>query len=344
MAMLRLLGSGSTPHHRIRVAFDFALAGRKEIDGMITGHARLARALGEELGLDEQVLAALGASYERWDGKGFPGELSGADIPMRSRIVQLAEFAEVAHRTHGIEGAQALARRRSASPFDPDLVAMLCEDAEKVFHDLDELGSWEPVIAAEPSLAVLLSPVELDAALEAVATFVDLKSPYRLGHSVAVADLTAEAGRRVGLPAEDRRSLRRAGLVLGFGRPGVSNSTWDQAGPLSAGQCERVRLHPQITERMLNQSPALAPLGRLAGHVASGSTAPATRGERTAPRSRLPGGSSRPPTSTRRSANQGRTAKPGPPQTPQPISGVRSRPAGSTIGRPRPSLLPRGTG
>lgn len=265
MAMLRLLGSGSTPLHRIRVAFDFALAGRKEIDGMIAGHARLARALGEELGLDDQVLAALGASYERWDGKGFPGELSGTDIPMCSRIVQLADFAEVAHRTDGIEGAQALARRRSASQFDPDLVAMLCEDAEKVFHDLDELGSWEPVIAAEPSLAVLLSPVELDAALEAVATFVDLKSPYRLGHSVAVADLAAEAGRRVGLPAEDRRSLRRAGLVIGFGRLGVSNSIWDQAGPLSAGQWERVRLHPQITERMLNQSPALAPLGRLAG-------------------------------------------------------------------------------
>src|SRR5689334_13771183 len=29
-AMLRLLGSGSTPLHRVRVAFDFAVSGRKE--------------------------------------------------------------------------------------------------------------------------------------------------------------------------------------------------------------------------------------------------------------------------------------------------------------------------
>src|SRR4051794_22956055 len=40
-AMLRLLGSGGNPLHRVRVAFDFAWSGRKEVDGMIAGHARL---------------------------------------------------------------------------------------------------------------------------------------------------------------------------------------------------------------------------------------------------------------------------------------------------------------
>src|SRR5438132_7562553 len=44
-AMLRMLGSGGSPAHRIRVAFDFAVSGRKELDGMIAGHARMARAL-----------------------------------------------------------------------------------------------------------------------------------------------------------------------------------------------------------------------------------------------------------------------------------------------------------
>jgi len=49
-AMLRLLGSGATPLHRVRVAFDFAISGHKQVDGMIARHARLARALGEQLG------------------------------------------------------------------------------------------------------------------------------------------------------------------------------------------------------------------------------------------------------------------------------------------------------
>jgi DNA-binding CsgD family transcriptional regulator len=44
----------------------------------------------------------------------------------------------------------------------------------------------------------------------------------------------------------------------------VSNSIWDRPGPLSAGEWERVRLYPYLTERMLHQSAALAPLGEIA--------------------------------------------------------------------------------
>jgi DNA-binding CsgD family transcriptional regulator len=45
---------------------------------------------------------------------------------------------------------------------------------------------------------------------------------------------------------------------------GVSNAIWDKRGPLGAGEWERVRLHPYLTERMLQQSEALAPLGAIA--------------------------------------------------------------------------------
>ena len=52
-----------------------------------------------------------------------------------------------------------------------------------------------------------------------------------LGHSVAVAELAEAAGRRLGLPAEKTDLLRRAGLVHGYGRLGVSNSILGPAGP-----------------------------------------------------------------------------------------------------------------
>jgi len=120
------------------------------------------------------------------------------------------------------------------------------------------------VIAAEPALAVELSAAQLDNALAATANFVDLKSPFTLGHSVALADLAAEAGHRLGLPREEVLMLRRAGLVHGFGRLGGSNSIWDRPGPLTAGEWERVRMYPYLTERMLHQSVALAPLGEIA--------------------------------------------------------------------------------
>jgi HD-GYP domain-containing protein (c-di-GMP phosphodiesterase class II) len=262
--MVRLLGSGGTPLHRVRVAFDFAVSGRKEVDGMIERHAQLARSLAEELGLPEAVLESVGASYERWDGKGWPGELSADDIPMASRITQLAEFVEVAHRTGGVDAATAIATRRSGGQFDPHLVAVLVADAEKVFNGLDEFESWGAVIDGEPSLTVVLAPAECDAALEAIARFVDLKSPWRLGHSNAVASLAGRAGRHLGAPDAEVRALVRAGLVLGYGNLGVSNAIWDKPGPLTAGEWERVRLAPHLTERMLHQSESLAPLGRIA--------------------------------------------------------------------------------
>jgi HD-GYP domain-containing protein (c-di-GMP phosphodiesterase class II) len=265
--MVRMLGSGGTPLHRLRVGLDFAVSGRKDIDAQITRHAQLARSLGEELGLGDDVLEALVTSYERWDGKGFPGELSGEQIPMASRITHLAEFLEVAHRTGGIEAALDFARRRSGKQFDPRLVDLVCMDAEKVFHDLDDLASWDAVIDAEPSLTGTLSPAECDDALAAIGRFVDLKSPFTLGHSSAVATLAVTAALDLGLSESDQTLLRRAGLVVGFGRLGVSNAIWDKAGPLTAGEWERARLQPQLTERMLHRAAALAPAGRLAGQI-----------------------------------------------------------------------------
>jgi HD-GYP domain-containing protein (c-di-GMP phosphodiesterase class II) len=267
VAMLRLLGSGSTPLHRLRVGLDFMLSGRKDLDGMITGHARMARALGEELRLDEGVLDALEGSYECWNGRGYPGRRAGEQIPIASRVAQLAEFLEVAHRGDGVDAALDLARRRSGKQFDPTLVEQVCTDAEKVFHQLDELDSWDVVIDGEPALARMLSPAECDDALAAIGRFVDLKSPYTLGHSSAVATLAETAAAGLGLPATDQLLVRRAALVAGYGRLGVSNAIWDKAGPLTSAEWERVRLHPHYTERILHRSRALAAAGQLAGQV-----------------------------------------------------------------------------
>ena len=267
VAMLRLLGSGSTPLHRVRVAFDFAVSGRKEIDGMIVGHARLARRLGTELRLPDAAIDAVGSSYEMWNGKGYPGERAGVDIPIASRITQLAEFTEVAHRTGGVPAAIEMARRRSEKQFDPNLVEILCADADKIFHQLDETESWDAVLDAEPSLSAPLSPSQGDEALAAISRFVDLKSPYTLGHSVAVADLASGAATATGGSETEVALVRRAALVSRFGCLGVSNSIWDKARSLSETDWERIRLHPYLTERMLRSSPALAPIGAVAAQL-----------------------------------------------------------------------------
>ncbi|MCA1824999.1 MAG: LuxR C-terminal-related transcriptional regulator [Frankia sp.] len=264
LAALRSVGAGNPPLHRFRVGLEFALSGRKQLEGMVAQHAALARALGEQLCLPAATRDALGAAYEQWDGRGWPGSLKGDDVPRASRIAQIAEFVEVAHRVGGVAAATTLARKRAGKQFDPGLATLVCERAEEIFGRLATVHSWDAVINAEPALAVTLGPDEFDAALLAIANFVDLKSPYTLGHSGAVADLASAAGAQHGLDADDVTLLRRAALVHDFGRLGVSNAIWDRAGPLGAGEWERVRMHPYITERMLHQSPALAPLGAVA--------------------------------------------------------------------------------
>jgi HD-GYP domain-containing protein (c-di-GMP phosphodiesterase class II) len=264
LATMRLVGAGNPPLHRFRVGLEFALSGHRELDGMISQHARLARALAEQLDLPGQVREAVGAAYEQWDGRGWPGDLRGEVVPIAARIAQCAEFIEVAHRVGGIEAATALARRRAGRQFDPALAALLCDHAAEILGGLDAVPAWRTVIAAEPALAVDLSAEQVDGALAAIANFVDLKSPFMLGHSVAVAGLSEEAASRLGWPRAEQVMLRRAGLVHGFGRLGVSNAIWDRPGPLSAGDWERIRMYPYLTERMLHQSAALAPLGEVA--------------------------------------------------------------------------------
>jgi HD-GYP domain-containing protein (c-di-GMP phosphodiesterase class II) len=263
-ATLKLLGSGNPPLHRFRIGLEFAISGHRDFAGMIEHHARMARALAEQLGLSDAVLESIAAAYERWDGKGWPGDLSAEDVPPASRISQLAEYVEVAHRMGGTEAAQGVARERRGGQFDPMLADLICAEGDLILSGLDDVDSWHAVVAAEPALAMLLSGDRFDAALGAIADFIDLKSPYFLGHSAAVAELAAEAGHRLGLPEDEERALRRAALAHDFGRLGVSNAILDKQRPLSAGEWERVRLQPYLTDRMLRQSDALAPLGAIA--------------------------------------------------------------------------------
>jgi HD-GYP domain-containing protein (c-di-GMP phosphodiesterase class II) len=239
------------------------VSGWREVDGMIASHAKLARGLAEQLGLPPHATLAVGAAYESWDGRGWPGALAGAEIPIAARIASLAEYAEVAHRVGGLPGVAAYVQPRAGKQFDPALSKILCEQGGTIFEGLDSVRAWDSVVAQEPALAVQLKEREFDAALLALANFIDLKSPYTLGHAAAVAALAEATGNALGMPGTEVRTLRRACLVLGFGRLGISNSILDKPGPLGAGEWERVRMQPYYTDRMLRQAAALAPLAAI---------------------------------------------------------------------------------
>ena len=265
--MLRHLGAGRPATDRARLGAGFLGDARRAAEAMLENHWLAADGLAARLGLPQRVRDSVEQTFERWDGKGSPKGTKGEQILLTSRLVALADVVEVFHRAGGTDAAVTVARQRRGTQFDPQVVDLFTGHAASLFAGLDEASSWDAVIGAEPapgSRVTRLAGPELDAALEAVADFADVKSPYTIGHSRAVADLAAQAARLFGLGDQAVTLIRRAGLVHDLGRLGVPNTIWDKRGPLGHADAERVRLHPYLTERMLVCSPALAPLAAVA--------------------------------------------------------------------------------
>jgi HD-GYP domain-containing protein (c-di-GMP phosphodiesterase class II) len=261
--MVKHVGGPERPLvERTRVGVAFMGEGRRALMALAENHYHATDELVVRLGLGEEVRESLRQTYERWDGKGAYG-MKGEEIAVSSRLINLADVVEVFGRTGGVEAAVMVARERSGTQFDPDLVEAFCEQAPMVLSELDSEPTWDAVIAAEPALATEIEGEELDQALQAIGEFAELKSPSMMGHARGVTELATEAAREFGLPEADVMALRRAACVDDLGRLGVPNTIWDKPGPLSRSELERVRIHPYLTERMLAFSPALAGLGQL---------------------------------------------------------------------------------
>jgi HD-GYP domain-containing protein (c-di-GMP phosphodiesterase class II) len=260
---IRQTHAGATPLDLAR-AVTRGLMGIGGLKEFFAGHCEVAERLAERLGFEEPIRRALGQLYERWDGHGLPHGLKGERVLPAVLVVMLAQDAVVFHRLGGLDAVLAMARERRGRAYAPDHADCLCRQAATLLAGLDDEPSWETVLALEPGPRPVLSEARFDAACAAMADFTDIKSPFLLGHSPAVATLAAAAAERGRLPAADVTAVRRAGLVHDIGRVGVSAGIWGKPGPLSEREWERVRLHPYYTERVLARAEGLARLGALA--------------------------------------------------------------------------------
>ncbi len=261
--LVKRIGAGKPFFERLRTGVEFLGDGRRALQSLAENHYLATDELASRLGLGDDVRASLRQSYERWDGKG-PYRIRGEDILVSSRLINLADVVEVFRRSGGVAAAIAVARERSGTHFDPSLVTLFCDNAEELFRDLDATTSWDALITAEPTLSPRVWGDRLDDALDAIGSFAELKSPWRLGHAHGVADLAVRAAGFYGLPEAEVPLLRRAALIHDLGALGVSSLIWEKRGALSRSEVERLRMHPYLAERMLAFSPALAPIGAVA--------------------------------------------------------------------------------
>ncbi len=260
----RHLGRGKSGFHRIGLVGKFLATAGHSVQRVMEAHCQEASDLAGRLELGPAVSQPLLQAFERWDGRGVPGSAGGDNLAPAIRVVHLADSIEAFHHAGGAQAALQVARERRGTQFDPALVDCFCARHADILDGLGSMAAWEEVIALDPQLGAELSGDQLDQALSAFADFADLKSPLRLGHSRAVAELAARAGAALGLPAADVGMLRRAALVHDVGMIGVPSGVWDEPGQWSVSQRERARTHPYLTERMLARVPLLAQVGHCA--------------------------------------------------------------------------------
>jgi len=212
-AAMRVAHSGSTPLARAAAMTRSAAGGVAEFRRWARTHCDVARLLGARMGLTPEVQVALGHLYERWDGKGMPGDLRGEQIPLAVRLMHVAQDADMAWQHGGALLASRVVSSRAGSGMDPRAAAAFLALGDRAFTSLDQPSVWDLATAAEPGPRPSVTGDRLDSCLAAVADFADLKSMWTIGHSRAVAGLAARAGVIAGLPALDVQQLRRAALV-----------------------------------------------------------------------------------------------------------------------------------
>ncbi|MBX3147963.1 MAG: HD domain-containing protein [Gemmatimonadales bacterium] len=212
--------------------------------------------IAQMVGLSADTAHAIRCLDEHWNGRGHPAGLSGQQIPFYARVLTLAQTFEVFLSERGVAAAFDMARRRSGTWFDPELVTAL----DSIESDT---AFWQSLAAEDPrdlvrdyepeERVVLADETRVDQVAEAFAIIIDAKSPYTHQHSTGVAAIAVEVGDRMGFSSSELRELRRAALLHDIGKLGVPNTILDKPGKLDDAEWAAMRKHTGYTYEILSR-------------------------------------------------------------------------------------------
>ena len=183
---------------------------------MIAARCERGADIARRLGFPEGTVSAIRSLDEHWNGQGYPAGQRGDDIPLMSRILNLAQTVEVFWGSQGPDAADTMLRDRRGRWFDPrltDLVLGWMRDAP-FWETLQGDEVAHRVLQLEPSRLVRrVDEHGLDTIAQAFADIIDAKSPFTYRHSSQVAMYVCAIGAEMGFDAATMVQMRRAGLL-----------------------------------------------------------------------------------------------------------------------------------
>ncbi|HUA00597.1 MAG TPA: HD domain-containing phosphohydrolase [Candidatus Aquilonibacter sp.] len=166
----------------------------------------------------------------------MPG-MSGFDVCRRIKaapetrltpIILITGLSATADRINGINaGADDLLSK----PIDFNELLARTRSLLRLKHFTDELENAESVLFS-------------------LAYSIEARDPYTLGHCERLANMSSQLAEKLGLPEEEIKALRRAGIVHDIGKVVVPDAILLKPGPLSRDETAIMRKHPVVGERI----------------------------------------------------------------------------------------------
>lgn len=218
----------------------------------------------------KSLAGIISSHHDRWSGNN-PSGLKGANIPLHSRIIHLADRLDILIADEGNildqkDRIMQTLHRLQGEFFDPDLVDVLDELAKHDGFWFDLASPWEAYLL-ETMAPVSRIPMQLEYLADIARLFarvVDAKSPFTYRHSRGVALLSRFVGKQLGLSCEELEQLEIAGLLHDLGKLSVPAEILEKPSRLNVSEFNTIKQHPYYTYWLLKPVTQVFPLAEWA--------------------------------------------------------------------------------
>lgn len=198
--------------------------------------------------------------HDRWDGSS-PSGLSGKNIPLISRIINLADRLEVLVRDNKFVFEQrsdimAMINNGKGKTFDPELVEVLSAvaDREGFWLDLANPHYYQNFFQHVDAFGRFI--LDIDDVIhiaEIFATVIDHTSKFTAMHSRSVSMAAQFMAEKKGYSTEEVKMMCIAGLLHDLGKLAIPNDILEKPGKLNEYEFAVIKQHPYYTYRILEQ-------------------------------------------------------------------------------------------
>jgi putative nucleotidyltransferase with HDIG domain len=224
--------------------------------------------IARKIGLAHRTAEAIRSLDEHWDGSGHPDRLHGRDIPLLSRIVNVAQHLDIFAAEQGTEAALRVVVERSGRWFDPEVVRVTESLAKEnlLWEDYGSGNEREVVHGMEPGYHLRADEAQIDRISEAFADIVDAKSSFTFQHSLGVSQAAMMIAQEMDLRPERKRVVYRASLLHDLGKLRVSNSILDKTSKPDEQEWQIIKEHPDLSRRILQKIGAFREIAEITGN------------------------------------------------------------------------------